>query len=228
MKKLVLAIAMASAAVATQVSASEVDGLGVGVNYGLISGASLELTYPINNVLQLRGALSNGMKLSEESSDTDVDYLIEADGGVHRLALDYHPFESNFFMSAGYAINNFELSADATETGTVTVGDEEFENATLNLTGKFVWENAPTLSVGWGNSPAQGWGAIIELGVMFTDAPTASLNGTGSYDNGDGSVDVTDDEAFQNALEEEEKTLQDDVADFTVLPIFQAGVTYRF
>lgn len=71
MKKLVLAAAIGSSALlATQVQASSVEGLGVAVNYGLISGPALELTYPFNEYVQVRGALSAGMSLKETAKDT--------------------------------------------------------------------------------------------------------------------------------------------------------------
>ncbi|MGM0541833.1 MAG: hypothetical protein ACQEQR_05290, partial [Pseudomonadota bacterium] len=80
--------------------AADTGDLGMAVNYGLISGPALELTYPINDLFQVRGALSAGMGLSENTDDTDIVYDVEADGGIHRLSMDYHPFAGTFFMSA--------------------------------------------------------------------------------------------------------------------------------
>lgn len=53
MKKTLLSAALTSAVlVSSHASASEPGNVGVGVNYGLLSGPTLELTYPINNVFQ--------------------------------------------------------------------------------------------------------------------------------------------------------------------------------
>jgi len=232
MKKSILTLAMASAVILGSSSsfASDVDGLGVAVNYGLFSGATLEMSYPINDTFQVRGALSNGMGISEtEEGDTDeeIDYAVEADGGIHRLAFDYHPFDGSFFLSAGYAVNNFSFDTSGTGTvsETVEIGDDEYvvtEDLTLN--GGLDWDNGPTLSFGWGHSPAEGWGAMLEIGAIFTGAPNVSLTATGELDG----QDVNDYEEVQDSLNDEEQKLKDDVADFTILPIFQAGITYRF
>lgn len=228
MKKSVLSLAVSSALVfSSHVSASALDNVGLGVNYGLFSGPTLELTYPINDTFQVRGALSAGMGLSEESEGDDpneIDYDVQADGGIHRLAIDYHPFDGTFFLSAGYAVNNFTLDSQGSGTGTIEVGDEEFNDANVDLKGQFAWSSAPTLSLGWGHSPAEGWGAIFEIGAIFTGAPDVSLTATGDV-NGE---NVSENEVFQNAIIDEETRIKEDVADFEILPIFQAGITYRF
>ncbi|WP_127469886.1 hypothetical protein [Thiomicrorhabdus aquaedulcis] len=227
MKKLALASVLGLAGLSSfAVQASGAQGVGVAVNYGLISGPALEVSYPISDVLQVRGALSAGMGLSESTSDTDINYDVEADGGIHRLSMDYHPFAGSFFLSAGYAFNDFKLKANGRGTGSVDVGDETYDNADLNLKGQIEWDSAPMLSLGFGHSPEAGWGAMIEVGAIFTGSPDASLDGTGTYDNG--TVDVSTDPSFQQALRDEEAKLQNDVGDFDFLPILQAGVTYRF
>ncbi|WP_028485582.1 hypothetical protein [Thiomicrorhabdus chilensis] len=224
MKKLVTAAAMGSALVmANTVQAASVEGLGIGAGYGLFSGPTLELNYPINDVLQVRGALSAGMGINETTSDTEIEYDVKLDGGINRLALDYHPFGGAFFLSAGYAVNNFNVKANAHEQSEFVVGDNTY-NGNVYLDGQIDWDSAPTLSLGWGHSPAQGWGAMVELGAIFTGSGQVDLNATGNV-NG---TDVTQDSDFQADLIREEKKLQDDVGDYDFLPILQAGVTYRF
>lgn len=228
MKKFIVASAMFAGSFASHsLYASSMENIGLGINYGAFSGPSLELSFPISDTLQVRGALSGGMGLSETGSDTDIEYDVEADGGIHRLALDYHPFANGFFLSAGYAINNFELKTNGSKTAAnVDVGDQSFANADVALSGNLAWDNAPTLSLGWGHSPQQGLGFMVELGAFFTGAADVSLTGTGTYDNG--AVDVSTDPTFQQAIKEEEAKVQKDVGDFDFLPMLQAGITYRF
>ena len=204
-------------------NASESSSVGVGINYGLFAGPTLELTYPINNSLQIRGALSSGMDMSETAT-TDIEYQVKAKDGINRLALDYHPFENNFFVSAGYAVNSFNIEADAQKNGAgITIGDTTYSgNVTLN--GTLDWDNAPSLSLGWGNSPEKGWGGLIELGAIFTGAADVSITGTGTL-NGN---DVSTDPAIQAEITKEEKKVQNELSDYDFLPILQAGITYRF
>ncbi|MDG6778749.1 hypothetical protein QCB44_08535 [Thiomicrorhabdus sp. zzn3] len=230
MKKIAMTAAIVSSlAMANSAQANSVEGLGVSANYGLFSGPTLELTYPINDVLQVRGALSSGMNLSETTSDTDIDYDVEADGGINRLALDYHPFGGTFFLSAGYAVNNFKLTANGTSaTGqTVEIGDTTYDvTGDVALVGKLDWESGATLSMGWGHSPAQGWGAMVEIGAIFTGAPDVNLNGTGTVSDGTTTYDVSSE--LEEDIKAEEDKIENDVGDYNFLPILQAGVTYRF
>ena len=228
MKKLLLST-MAVTAFALPLSASateDLKDLGVAVNYGLFSGATLELSYPVGNDLNVRGALSAGMGLSETStgSATEPTYAVEANGGIHRLALDYRPFGNGFFLSGGYAINSYAIDVTSSLTSAVTVGSTSYGVANATLTGQLSWNNAPTLSLGWGHSPAEGWGGLFEVGAIFTGAPDVSLTGTGTLDG----LDVSSNTTVLAALNAEETKIKDEVANFDFLPIIQAGVTYRF
>ena len=220
MKKIILSAILGSAVAMPSISsANSGEGVGVAVNYGLISGPALELTYPINDMLQVRGALSSGMGLSESTNDTDIEYDVKADGGIHRLSLDYHPLAGSFFLSAGYAFNDFKLKADGTKTGAlVEVGNDTFAG-TVDINGNLDWDSAPMLSLGWGHSPAKGWGAIFEVGAIFTGAPDVALSGT---------LDGLSNATLDAALVDEETKIKNDVGDYDFLPILQAGITYRF
>jgi len=234
MKRSILSVAICSTLiVSTHVSASEMGGVSVSVNYGLLAGPTLELTYPINKTFQLRGALSSGMGLSETTSDTDIDYQVESNGGINRLAVDYHPFDGTFFLSGGYAVNNFRFDAvgSSASNETVQIGNDEYiVDSALTLNGNLDWDSGPTLSLGWGHSPSEGWGALFEIGVIFTGSAKVSLSGSGTVTNTDTgeTYDVSESQEVRDSLDAEQKNIEKDVGDYTVLPIFQAGITYRF
>ncbi len=219
MKKLLLSAIIGSAvAVPSIASANSAKGVGVAVNYGLISGPAFELSYPINDLFQVRGALSAGMVISETGSGSEIAYDVTADGGVHRLSMDYHPFAGTFFMSAGYAFNDFKLKTHGTGTGSVDVGNDTF-NGDVVIDGSLEWDSAPMLSLGWGHSPAEGWGAMFEVGAIFTGTGDIALSGT---------LNGARNSQLDAALVDEQAKLQKDVGDYDFLPILQAGVTYRF
>ncbi|MDX1352313.1 MAG: hypothetical protein R3254_04820 [Thiomicrorhabdus sp.] len=217
MKKLLLGTALFAGSFASHsLYASSMENVGLGINYGAFSGPTLELSYPISDSVQVRGALSTGMSLSEKGKETDIEYDVDSSGGIHRLALDYHPFNNGFFLSAGYAVNNFELDANGSGTN-VTVGDTPF-TADVAINSTIKWDNAPTLSLGWGHSPQKGLGFMIEAGAFFTGSPNSNMTGTCT-----GTCT-----GFDEALNKEEEKLQKDVADYDFLPMLQAGMTYRF
>jgi len=169
------------------------------------------------------------MNLSEEGKDTDITYDVDAKGGIHRLALDYHPFNNGFFLSAGYAINNFALDADGrvSVSESVDIGNTTYTaTSDLRLKGSLDWDNAPTLSLGWGHSLDKGLGFLVEVGAYFTGTPDVDLKGSGTVTDGTTTYDIADEIA--DDIRREEKALQDDVGDYDFLPMLQAGITYRF
>lgn len=224
MRKTLLTATLATTFTAFSAQASSVEGLEIGLGYGAFAGPTLELSYPLTETLQIRGALSSGMGVSETSSDTDIEYDVESSGGINRIALDYHPFENGFFVSAGYAVNNFELNIDGSGSGTVEVGTVTYDAADITIDGNISWKNSPSLSIGWGHTPSKGFGYMVELGAYFTGAGDANLDGTCTPND----PLLTECPGFEESLKEEEKELQEDVADYEILPVLQAGVTYRF
>jgi len=232
-KQLLSAMVFSVATVSLSASANSFENVGVGINYGLFSGPTLEMTYPISDSLSVRGALSSGMGLSktDSGSGTEVDYTVDSEGGIHRIVLDYRPMGGTFFLSAGYAINNFKLTADANQntSGQVTIGDETYDtSANLSLNGVIDWDNAPMLTLGWGHSPEAGWGALFEIGAIFTGSGNVALNGSGTVTSGGTVYDVSTDSTVRAALDAEEARIKSDIADYDFLPILQAGITYRF
>jgi hypothetical protein len=224
-KAAILAVAVATpfAAQANE-DKGMLDGVGVGVGYGLISGGTLELNYAINDLFQVRGSFSQGMNLEQDTTQDNIDYNAKADGGINRIAVNYHPFKGNFFLSAGYAVSNFGMKVSGTGTGDVEIGNETYTSASATVTGRADWGNGPTLSLGWGHSAAKGWGAMAEIGAVFTGAPDVKLNATGTYSGGN----IQDDPNLAQALADEERKLKDDLSSADFMPILQAQVTYRF
>jgi hypothetical protein len=237
MKRLTLAASLAAVLVSGAAMA-ESGKFGIGVNYGLLSGAGLEGTYVINPMFQARASISGGMDLSATDKSGDFDYAYSLKNGQKRLALDWHPFEGNFFVSGGYAINDYALQADAT-AGTagqkVSIGNDSYTVVNpVSLRATANWSNAPTLSFGWGNSPEKGFGFLFEAGMIYTGAATydlvatkgtanAVIGGT-AYNN----LDLTTDPRVKASLAAEKAKVEKNVAQMDFLPILQLGLNYRF
>jgi len=136
MKKATLA-AFAAAMISGSVMA-ETGSIGLGLGYGLLSGSTLQGTYVISPSFQARAALSTGMDMSGTATSGDWNYDTKQKNGQKRLALDWHPFEGSFFVSAGYAINDMTVEGNALQTANnqvVTIGDQTYTvNGDVNLT----------------------------------------------------------------------------------------------
>ncbi|MBF6058917.1 MULTISPECIES: hypothetical protein [Thiomicrorhabdus] len=212
-----------------QAQAAEDANIAVGVNYGLLSGPTFEMTYAVSPKFQMRGSFSSGMGLSGHQKEDNIDYKVEQDGGINRIAFDYHPFAGNFFISAGYAQNNVKFDMNAYSDGeTITLGNETYTSKNANLFGQADWDNGATVTLGWGHSPTSGWGGIVELGAIFTGATNVNLSGTGEIVKNGTTYDLATDPVALQALSEEEQKIQDDVSSVDVFPIVQVGINYRF
>lgn len=226
LKPYLLSAALVVAIPASQAHA-DTGGVGIGVGYGLFAGPTLELNYAVNSYFQVRGSLSDGMGVSMSEKVNDVDFRLKnTTGGINRLAVNYHPFQGNFFLSAGYAFNQYKLRADGRSQGNVTVGDTTYNVDDIRMRGELDWDNAPSLTLGWGHSPNKGWGAMLEVGALFTGAANAKLSATGTV-SGTGD-DINSVPGFQESLNKEERKLRDEVSKVDFLPVLQAQVTYRF
>ncbi|QKI88075.1 hypothetical protein [Thiomicrorhabdus xiamenensis] len=224
--------AISSQAVLAQDSATTLSPVAVGIGIDIISGPTLEVSYPLNGYLTLRGTLSTGWSIDEDIQDSDIDYNVESDGAINRLAVDIHPFQNGFFVSAGYGLSDFKIKPSASynngDSFDVNGTTYTVESATAGLNGKLDWDSAPTLSLGWGHSPEQGWGFLFEAGAVFTGSAGVRLDGYGTVSTNGGLVtyDLADDN--NNVIRDEEQNLQDEVKDYDLLPILRLGATYRF
>ncbi|MBO1927358.1 hypothetical protein J3998_07175 [Thiomicrorhabdus sp. 6S2-11] len=207
MKKVIVAISFAAIAASANNSyaqTSPVDKVGVAVGVDLISGPTLELSYPISDYVSVRGSLSTGWSMDEEISDTDITYNVETDGAINRLALDIRPFQGAFFLSAGYGLSNFKVkpSAEYANGDSFTVDGNEYTvtSNTAGLNGNLDWDSAPTVS----------------------------LNGFGTVEDSTGLVtyDLAQDD--NNIISDEEANLQAEADEYDLLPIIRMAATYRF
>ncbi|BBP44636.1 hypothetical protein THMIRHAS_00090 [Thiosulfatimonas sediminis] len=233
MKKILALTAMAASILAVSNSYAQTQPfgqVGVAVGVDLISGPTLELSYPVTDYVSLRGSLSTGWSFDKTQEEEGIDYNLQVDGAINRLAVDVRPFKGSFFLSAGYGLSSFSLSGSGSvEQGNqFDLGDTSYTADTpVNIRSDFDWDSAPTLSFGWGHSPSQGLGFLFEMGAAFTGASNVSLNGTGTVTDGSNTFSL-DSTQGQEVLAEEEAKLQADVSDLEFLPIVRMAVTYRF
>ena len=83
-------------------------------------------------------------------------------------------------------------------------------------------DSAPFLGLGWDTTfqGGNGLGFKFIAGAMFTGSPDVSLTSTGGS--------LSNDANFQNQLAIEEQNLQDDIDDYEIYPVVQAGLTWSF
>lgn len=215
-------------------TAQEIGGVGLGVGYGLLTGPTLDINYAFNEYVQARANMSSGMDYSHSDTVDAWKYQGKLQDGQKRLALDWHPFGGNFFLSAGYAFNDMSVNANSNTARTgevVSIGGQQFTvDGEAYLDGKLNWDNAPTVSLGWGNSPAKGFGFLVEAGVIFTGAANMKLDGHGTVRDANGNrFDFSSNDPYLAGLVDTERDkVRKELAKVDFLPILQLGVNYRF
>lgn len=186
-------------------------------------GAGVTAAFSVSPNFVVRGSY-DALKFDRDSTYDDIDYNAELDFNSPGAFVDWHPTGNALFVSAGAFFGDRSVNLDATPTGNTRIGSQTFTPAQIgNLTGKIELEDtAPFVGIGFDNTFTRGGrlGFRFLAGAAFGDAPQVDLNASGGT--------LSNDPTFQARLAEEEADIQDDADDYKVLPVIQAGLTYRF
>lgn len=179
--------------------------------------------FSVSPNLVLRGSFDS-LQFDRDQTYDDIDYNAKIDFSSPAVFADWHPTGNAFFLSAGAYFGDRSLDLDATPTGPTQIGGQTYTPAQIgNLTGQVALESTvPFLGLGYDNTFTRGghWGFRLVAGAAFGDEPEVDLNASGGT--------LSNDPTFQARLADEEADIQDDAGDFKILPVVQAGLTYRF
>lgn len=208
--------------------------LAVGVDAGT-NGLGLVVHGGVTETINLRAGF-NYFDISQDVDADDNDGIdnnelrYSGDLELNNLSLigDWSPWGGLFHVSLGAVINNNDLSIDAecnnaagcevgedgdsfvpSQLGTITT-DVDFD------------DYGPYLGIGWGN-PVSGDTGLrwrVELGAIYQGEPSVSMRS-----NGDCGLFAS---ACNQALQDEERELEDDLSSLKWYPVAQVGLSYRF
>ncbi|RPH46370.1 MAG: hypothetical protein EHM87_02650 [Burkholderiales bacterium] len=212
-----VAAAFAAAPVAAQ---SIYAGLGT-------TGATLGYAHAYSPQLGARAEVSLVPTLSRSFEQDGIDYSGEIKSTRFAALADWHPFSGVFRLSAGLSGGKTSGSfAGAPSTGTsitiggttVGVGPADRYDSTIEFPSAM-----PYLGLGWGHTPAKGWGAQADVGLLIgTPKVTGSLSPSLSA-----KIAATGGDP-QAELERELQTVRDTTAKVVGLPVLSVGVSYRW
>jgi hypothetical protein len=216
-----ITLAALIAAGAGLAGAAQAQQVAVGGSIGT-TGASVEAQVKVLPGLHLRGGYNY---FQYEADDTYDDIAYEGDLDLNTLGafVDFHPFGNSFMITGGAYFGEKTLDLAATPTQNVQIGSQTFTPAqvgTLSMQADLE-DTAPFIGLGWDNTfENPGIGFKFIAGAMFTGSPQVDLTASGGT--------LSNDANFQTQLAQEEQNLQDEVNDYEVYPVVQAGLTFSF
>jgi len=185
-------------------------------------GLGGELTTGITSNVNARVGL-NVLDFDYDDEFDEVEYDVGLDFSSFSALVDWHLFDSSFRISGGLISMDHTLDLDATPSGNVNIGDNEYTPAQIGtLSGDVEIDGvAPYVGIGWGDpmDRSKRWGFYCDLGVAFTDSPDVALSANGT---------LASDPAFQANLAKERDEIEDDLEPFKFYPVISLGIYYRF
>lgn len=196
----------------------------VAVGGGLgTTGAGVQAQVELNDWIGLRGDY-NVLQYSVEDTYDDVAYEGDLDMSTFGAYVDLRPFQNSFLVTGGMVFGDKKLESIASPTTNVDIGDQTFtpdQVGVLDMRAD-LGDTAPMFGLGFdttfqGDGP---FGFKLIVGAMFTDSPNIELTSRDGL--------LSDDPTFIAEVEQEELNLEEDIEDFKVWPVLQAGITFRF
>jgi hypothetical protein len=199
-------------------SAAHAEGHAVGLKAGAL-GLGIEYAYDLNERISFRAGI-NGSQMGFDDEESGIAYDFDLVWDSVSVAVDFHPLESAFRLTAGLLGNDNRLDAASRPTGNVTIGNTVYTPQQAGtLLGRARFDDALFLGVGWDWSRGKRFGMSFDLGVLDQGAPTVTLTGTGT---------LFGDPSFQEDIAAERQELDDALADFDVVPYATLGFAFRF
>lgn len=223
-KKMVLALATMLAVALPGTAFGQV---GIGARAGTL-GVGGEVSFGVGSRIGIRGGI--GFLPSDiDATVDDIDYTLDLPSSIWNVGVDLYPTGGGFRISAG-VLNRTKFAMSATETGTTEVGGNNYTGTvTINGTLENERETAPYLTIGFGKTYSSGLGLFVDLGAAQMGEADIELNGTCTADGSAQPCPPQNGMTFQQALEVEERTAEEDAGSFLKWhPILQIGLKIGF
>lgn len=171
----------------------------------------------------------NAFGLGFDLEETETEY--DADLNLFNVStiLDYHPSKgSGFKLSGGLVFTNNNIEGTASTDETIEIGDREFsaeELGSVDADIEISRDVAPYIGLGWGNAVGENkrFGFWFNAGVMFGGSPNVDVRP--NINDGVPESVVTE---INQAAEQEEEDLEDELDFISIYPVLSLGISYQF
>lgn len=164
----------------------------------------------------------NFFSLTRNISSNDIEYHGKADLQSGAFTLDWYPFWGGLRLSGGIRLNGNKATVNALPNadGTITINHIAYATAGSSVNGQITFRDiAPYAGLGYSTTLLGGLSLGFDLGAMVQGTPRASLSAQGL---------ITQAPGFAANLAQETQSLQNKVKDFTVYPVAELTVGWRF
>jgi len=159
-----------------------------------------------------------------EDSDASYDGTLEMSN--FQAALSWHPFSGTFFLTAGAFVGDSKFDGKGVPNANSTFNIDGViytaaQVGTITAQAPVIDGTVPFVGLGWTKVATKtGVGFFFKAGVLFIDAPVVVISSRGGT--------LSNDPTFQKRLANEAAVVNEDLKDFTLYPVLQIGLIYRF
>ena len=182
-----------------------------------------DVTMRMTSWLNVR-ASANAFNYTYSDTYGDVSYDAELNLQSAGMLLDFHPFRGNFRLSVGTYANGNGVDFSGQPTQNVNIGGQNFTPAEVGtIAGTVEFRKyAPYLGLGWGNAVGahNRLGFSLEIGVLFQGSPDVEMSSQGGT--------FSDDPTLISEIENEERSIENDLSSFEYYPVVGMGMSYAF
>ena len=210
--------------------------IGVGAKVGTL-GYGADFSVALTETVNARVALttlsvdsqSEAITVGDSTTTGTIDATADIDYGSSALLFDWHVFDGTFHLTAGLMKADIAVKLRGTLRNSFTVNGQ---TVTANdivgpITGNITLSDSyePYVGIGWGRKAAvdSGLSFSAEIGVVYLD-PEVDLNATLSP----GSISGITQAELTQALNDAEKTADNDLSDLDLWPVISIGINYAF
>lgn len=192
------------------------------------TGIGIEAQFKLSDKMTLRGGYDS-LQFDEEVEGDDILYDGELDFSTGGVFIDLHPTGGAFFLSGGVYFGDRQVTISGTPAPgtTVEIGDDTFTAAQIGtLNGEMDFgDTAPFVGLGWNTTftGSKRWGFKFLVGAAFGGDPDATLTRTGGT-----ALSPADQARLDAELRAEEMEIEEEADGFTIYPVVQLGLAFRF
>ncbi len=206
----------------------------VGVDIGIFNGIALTYQKPLSDHVHVQVELTTAPYDNEFEQD-GIDYDIEYDRDNLGVLIQYVPYKY-FYLAGGLYVGDHNWKLDAKPQGNSReIGDHTYYSKDLRLKGQASFsKSSPYLGIGAKYAFDNGLTLRISQGVLYIGEGALSYKASGrvyssnaDLENDENGFDVSN-AVFVQDLEKERAALEDEISDYSLLPMFHVGMAYTF